>query len=128
MKISVSTDNELVSEHFGRCPEFTIAEIKNGKIVNEYKITNPGHTPGVIPGYLDNEGVDLIICGGIGTRAKELFNMYNIDVIAGVFGTVRECIDAYLKGELKGGKSFCVPGKGKGYGIEKEECDHNRDG
>ena len=35
MKIAISTDLGRVSEHFGRCPEFTLINIENNKIKNK---------------------------------------------------------------------------------------------
>jgi len=32
LKVAISTDGDFVSAHFGRCPEFTIVDIKDGKV------------------------------------------------------------------------------------------------
>jgi len=59
MKIAISTDGNKVSPHFGRCPKFTIAEIKDNKLVDRKVIDNPGHHPGYLPQYLSELGVNL---------------------------------------------------------------------
>lgn len=124
MKIAISTDGNNVSAHFGRCPSFTIADIENGKCINKDKIDNPGHHPGFLPQFLREKGVNIIIAGGMGQRANQLFNEAGIEIIVGISGSVDEVIEKISKGNLKGGESLCKPGAGKGYGVEKTECDH----
>ena len=124
MKVAISTDNGYVSAHFGRCPEFTILEIENGKIIKQESIPNPGHHPGYLPEFLSEQGVNAVIAGGGGQRAQMLFAEKNIQFILGITGTIEETVEKLRKGELKGGESLCKPGAGKGYGVEKDECDH----
>ena len=125
MKIAISTDEENISPHFGRCPKFTILEIKDNELVSKETINNPGHGPGFLPQFLGERGIDYIVSGGMGARAKELFEKENIKTILGIEGKVDDIIDRILKGTLKGGENICKPGSGKGYGIEKTECDHD---
>ncbi len=125
MKIAISTDNGFVSEHFGRCPAFTIAEIEGGKVLKIEEINNPGHQPGFLPAFLAERGVKYIICGGMGNRAQSLFAEIGITPIIGISGKISEVIDEFIQGRLEGGESSCKPGAGKGYGIEKAECDHS---
>jgi len=124
MKIAISTDGDFVSAHFGRCPEFTILDIENGKVIKREVIENPGHHPGFLPKFLNERGVNFIIAGGMGMRAKELFSEAKIDSIVGVEGKVQDTIDKLLAGTLVGGEDLCKPESGKGYGIDKSECDH----
>ena len=124
MKIAISTEGDSVSPHFGRCPSFTILEIENGKLVNREIINNPGHHPGFLPQFLQERGVSYIIAGGMGQRAMSLFVQQEIETIMGISGTIEEVIDKLIKGTLKGGESLCKPGSGRGYGLEKTECDH----
>ncbi|NCO24248.1 MAG: dinitrogenase iron-molybdenum cofactor [Candidatus Infernicultor aquiphilus] len=125
MKIAISTDAGFVSAHFGRCPSFTIAEIEEGKVLKIEEINNPGHQPAFLPNFLAEYGVEYIICGGMGNRAQMLFAEKKITPVIGVTGKIEEVIEKFVQGKLKGGESFCKPGAGKGYGIEKEECDHS---
>ena len=124
MKIAISTDGDFVSNHFGRCPEFTILDIENGKVIKREVIENPGHEPGVLPQFLKGKGVSYIIAGGMGMRAQELFNDVSINPILGVEGKIESAIDKLLAGDLEGGENICSPGAGKGYGIDKSVCDH----
>ena len=127
MRIAISTDGNSVSAHFGRCPSFTIVEIDNGKLINRQTIANPGHHPGFLPQFLHEKGVNYIIAGGMGPRAEGLFAQAGIQIIVGVSGNIDEVIDKIIKGRLEGGESLCRPGSGKGYGIEKTECNHTEE-
>ena len=124
MKVAISTDGGFVSAHFGRCPEFTIVDIQNGKVEKNETVQNPGHQPGFIPQFLHEKGVNCIVAGGMGMRATGFFNEFGIQTIVGISGKVGDVIEKILKGTLEGGESLCKPGSGKGYGIEKTECDH----
>ncbi|MFC1645814.1 NifB/NifX family molybdenum-iron cluster-binding protein [Candidatus Omnitrophota bacterium] len=124
MRVAISTDGEFVSAHFGRCPSFTIIDIEDGKISKKDVVDNPGHQPGFIPQFLHKKGVNCIVAGGMGMRATGFFNEFGIQAIVGISGKISEVIEKLLKGTLEGGESLCRPGAGKGYGIEKTECDH----
>jgi predicted Fe-Mo cluster-binding NifX family protein len=124
MRFALSTDGAFVSAHFGRCPTFTLVDIENGKVVKKTEVSNPGHQPGAIPEFLHKKGVNCIVAGGMGMRATSFFEEYGIKTIVGVSGKIDEVITRLQKDALEGGASLCRPGAGKGYGLEKEECDH----
>jgi len=107
MKIAISTDQGYVSAHFGRCPSYTILEIKEGKILSREEIPNPGHQPGFLPEYLSEKGVNCIVAGGMGPRAQGLFAQKNIEPIIGVQGTVDEVIEKFINQELEPGEDLC---------------------
>lgn len=124
MRIAISTDGRYVSPHFGRCPSFTLVDIENGKMVKKVEVENPGHEPGYIPQFLHQKGVKRIVCGGMGARAQGFFEEMGIETIVGIDGSIDGVVEKLKKGVLEGGESLCAPGAGKGYGIEKTECDH----
>ena len=124
MRIAISTDGDLVSPHFGRCPTFTIVDIDGGVIMKREALENPGHQPGFIPQFLHQKGVECIVCGGMGRRATSLFSEYGIQTILGVTGYIEDVLEKIKQGTLEGGESLCKPGSGKGYGLDKSECDH----
>jgi predicted Fe-Mo cluster-binding NifX family protein len=125
MRIAISTDAGDVSAHFGRCPVFTIVDIENSEVLKKEEITNPGHHPGFLPQFLREKGVGCIIAGGMGQRAAEMFEEQGIETIVGISGTIEDIIDKIKNGVLEGGESLCKPGAGKGYGLDKTECDHS---
>ncbi len=107
MKIAISTDSGYVSPHFGRCASYTIAEIKDGKILHTEEIPNPGHEPGFLPKYLSDKGVTYIIAGGMGPRAQGLFAQNNIKTIIGVRGAIDKVIQDIVNQDLKPGVDMC---------------------
>ena len=122
MKVAISTDSGRVSGHFGRCPEFTLVEIENGEVKDENKIENPGHRPGYIPKFLNEKGIDCLITGGIGRKAISMFDNFSVRVITGVEGEdIEKVIEDFIEGELDSEGNPCSPGKGKGYGKERED-------
>jgi predicted Fe-Mo cluster-binding NifX family protein len=107
MRVAISTDGEMVAQHFGRCEAYTIVHIEDGVATSQQRIPNPGHAPGFLPGYLAERGVQCIVAGGMGPRAHGLFDERNIATIVGVSGTVAEIVEALRRGELRGGESLC---------------------
>jgi predicted Fe-Mo cluster-binding NifX family protein len=124
MRVAISTDGDNVSAHFGRFPTFTIVDIKDGKVLKKESVKNPGHEPGFIPQFLHERGVKCIVAGGMGMRAEGFFKEFDIQAIVGISGKISEIIDKLISGRLEGGESLCNPGAGKGYGLDKTECDH----
>ncbi len=121
MKVAVSTDSGNVAQHFGRCPQFTIAEMENGKVVKKEVIDNPGHSTGFLPRFFQENGIEVLIAGGAGFRAQQFCQQYGIRLVLGVSGSVEETLQRFAKGELEEGESSCLPGSGRGYGVKKED-------
>lgn len=106
-KIAVASDNGMVSEHFGHCESFMIFDIENNKIANSETIANPGHRPGFLPNFLADRGVNVIISGGMGGGAIDIFNERNVEVVVGNVGDAKSAVEKYLAGELKTSGSVC---------------------
>jgi len=107
MKIAVACMGEMVAQHFGHCEGFYLFDTENGKITEAKSVANPGHRPGFLPNFLGDMGVKVIISGGMGGGAIEIFNERNIEVIVGATGDARPAVESYLKGELKSTGSVC---------------------
>ncbi|MDD4842900.1 MAG: NifB/NifX family molybdenum-iron cluster-binding protein [Anaerotignum sp.] len=107
MKIAVACMGGLVAQHFGHCESFNLFDTENGKITEAKKVANPGHKPGFLPNFLGDLGVEIIISGGMGGGAVEIFNERNIEVIVGAEGDAKQAVESYLKGELKSTGSVC---------------------
>lgn len=107
MKIAVASMGNMVAGHFGHCENFNIYESVNGGVISEQSIPNPGHRPGFLPNFLGDMGVDVIISGGMGGGAVEIFNDRNIEVIVGAQGEARAAVESYLRGELKTTGTIC---------------------
>lgn len=107
MKIAVASEREMVTEHFGHCENFNIYETEGNKIISSDSVKNPGHRPGFLPNFLNDMGVNVIISGGMGGGAVEIFNDKGIKVITGAKGEARKATEEYLKGNLKSTSSIC---------------------
>ena len=107
MKIAVASENEMVTEHFGHCEGFMIFDIEKNQIIKSETIANPGHRPGFLPNFLADRGVNVIISGGMGGGAVEIFNERNVEVVVGASGDAKAAVEAYLKGNLKSTDSVC---------------------
>lgn len=107
VKIAVASENEMVTEHFGHCSNFNIFETEDDQIINSESIENPGHKPGFLPNFLNDMGVNVIISGGMGNGAIEIFNDKNIDVIVGASGNAKTAVKEYLQGSLESTEYVC---------------------
>jgi len=107
IKIAVASENGTVAEHFGHCESFVIYNAENNRITGEATIPNPGHRPGFLPNFLNDKGVNVIISGGMGGGAIDIFNEKGIEVIVGAAGNAAAAAESYLKGTLKSTGSVC---------------------
>lgn len=101
MKIAVAGEENMVSQHFGHCQGFYIYSILNNKVDSRDFIENPGHKPKFLPKFLAEEGISLVISGGMGGKAIEIFEENNIQVLIGIKGEVDNVVQDYLDGKLK---------------------------
>ena len=107
MRIAVASEGKNVTQHFGHCEGFLIYDAENGEILKEEMVLNPGHKPGFLPNFLADRGVKVIISGGMGGGAIDIFNERDVEVIVGASGVARNAVESYLKGELVTTGSVC---------------------
>ena len=110
-RIAVAAENDkglesLVSAHFGKCQYYMIIETEKNKIVSSFKVENPyfgDHgVPGRIPAFIKEQNADVIIAGGMGQRAIGFFNDFNIEAVTNASGKVKDVVEEYLQGDLRG--------------------------
>jgi predicted Fe-Mo cluster-binding NifX family protein len=108
MKIAIPLVEGKMSEHFGHAKQFAIIEADATQILNTTLLTPPPHEPGVLPRWLHEQGANVIIAGGMGQRAKDLFSQSGIEVKTGKSGgTTEELVSAFLSGALASGGGSC---------------------
>jgi predicted Fe-Mo cluster-binding NifX family protein len=107
MKLAAACTGTQMCQHFGHCENFIIFEAENGKILSETSVRNPGHRPGFLPNFLADQGVNVMIAGGIGGGAIEIFGERGIEVVTGAQGGARAAAAAYLSGTLQSTGSVC---------------------
>ncbi|MBN1163540.1 MAG: P-loop NTPase [Candidatus Krumholzibacteriota bacterium] len=109
-KIALPVVNGELATHFGHCRTFSLVEIDLDKraIVGARDVEPPPHEPGVLPQWLGELGVDLVIAGGMGQSAQGLFREKGIEVIVGApADDPRSIVEAYLNGTLDCGENVC---------------------
>ncbi len=110
MKIAIPMADGKLCMHFGHCEQFALMDVdeKAKKVTGKQLLTPPPHEPGVLPKWLHDQGVNVIIAGGMGSRAQSLFSENGIEVVVGAPGDAPEKVAAaYLDGTLKAGENVC---------------------
>ena len=110
MRIAIPVADGKLSAHFGHCQAFALIDVdEERKIVGETRwVEAPPHVPGMLPRWLGEQGADVIIAGGMGRRAQDLFNRQNISVVVGApVDEPKAIVQAYLEGALATGDNLC---------------------
>jgi len=110
MRIAVPLAQGKLSLHFGHCDQFAIFDVDDNikKVINRKDATPPAHEPGVLPRWLHENNVSVIIAGGMGQRAQQLLAQNGIKVIVGASdGSLEELVSAYLENTLETGDNIC---------------------
>lgn len=110
MRIAISAESNngldsTIAQHFGRCPYFAFVDIEGNEIKGINILENPffaGHEVGQVPGFVHEQGEDVMLSGGMGGRAIQFFTQFGIDTATGARGTVKEAVTEYLAGNLSG--------------------------
>lgn len=110
MKIAIPVNRGELCMHFGHCEEFALVDVdQNSKTIRQTEYRHPpAHEPGVLPIWLHQQGVDVIISSGMGNRARFLFEEHDIHVIVGASDrNIESLAMAYLNETLKTGANVC---------------------
>jgi predicted Fe-Mo cluster-binding NifX family protein len=107
MKIAVATEQGMVAGHFGHCEGFTVYEVERNEVKTQKFHPSPEHVPGAIPKFINGLGAKVIIVGGMGGGAVQMFNDMQIEVITGVSGKLETVVNNYLDGKLQSSGSIC---------------------
>ncbi len=110
MKIAIPTADGKLCMHFGHCEVFAVFRIdeKEKSVLSREYLTPPPHEPGILPAWLHEQGVNLIIAGGMGSRAQQLFAKNDIQVVVGAPSAAPEqLVEQYLAGTLTSGANAC---------------------
>lgn len=110
MKIAIPVLQGNLCNHFGHCEKFAFIEVdkETKSILKEEYEDAPPHQPGLLPHWMKERGVDLIIAGGMGARALGLFEQLGIKVIVGAYpATPKKLVEDYLNDNLNLGHNVC---------------------
>lgn len=104
----VPTENGKLCEHFGHCEKFAVIEVENDKIIKNEFVTPPEHVPGLYPKFLSEMGVTTVIAGGMGQKARDLFEQNGIEVLTGIdYLDPQMLVEDYLSKKLVSGNNPC---------------------
>ena len=110
MKVAIPMANGALCMHFGHCAKFAVLDldVENKKILKKEELDPPPHEPGLLPRWLAEKNVNMIIAGGMGQRAQSLFTTNNIQVIVGAPAlSPEELVNAFMNNELRSGQNAC---------------------
>lgn len=100
MRVAVTYDNGNIFQHFGHTEQFKIYDIEEGNIAEERIVDTMGSGHGALAGFLTVNGVDTLICGGIGGGAQNAISEAGIMLYGGVSGNADEAVKALIGGSL----------------------------
>lgn len=110
MKIAIPVLEGRLCSHFGQARQFAVIEAdpKEKRVQSALTLDAPDHQPGILPRWLASQGVDLVIVGGMGMRAQELFKEAGVEFVVGAPEEPPEkLVKDYLDGVLRTGKNVC---------------------
>jgi len=108
MKFAIPLAEGKLTAHFGHCQEFALVEVEGNEIKKKETLVPPPHEPGVLPKWLHELGTNVIIAGGMGARALDLFAQNDIKVVVGASAlTPEELVKQYLDNTLQTGGNVC---------------------
>lgn len=108
MKIAVACSEGMVSGHFGHCEEFQVFETDGSKIVQTEQFSNASGRGCAVAEDLGQQGVNVVLAGGMGAGAVNRLSQYGIQAVIGVTGDAREAVRNYLDGKLQSSGSLCA--------------------
>ncbi len=109
MKIAVPYLAGDVNAHFGCTESFLIAEADNGQVVRAsvFEVDGMQHDHSGIAGFLKQQGVDVILAGGMGAPMQQALKMQGFELYCGVTGRAGEAVEAFLRGDIEQSHSTC---------------------
>lgn len=100
MKVAVTYENGQIFQHFGKTEQFKVYQVEDGKIQSAQVIGTNGIGHGALAGFLKEQGVDVLICGGIGGGARNALAEARIQLYSGACGDADAQVNSYLAGTL----------------------------
>jgi predicted Fe-Mo cluster-binding NifX family protein len=110
MRIAIPTTGDCLNPHFGHCEKFALVDVdpKTMEVTATTELVAPEHQPGLLPVWLKERGVTVVIAGGMGARALSLFQEASIEVITGAPAeSVATLVRKYLDGTLVSVEHLC---------------------
>ncbi len=110
MRVAIPLENGTLASHFGRCDAYAFVDVDetSGTIQKTTILEAPPHQPGVLPAWVAQYGANVVIAGGMGPRAIQLFGHHGVDVVLGApEAPPEELAGALARGELQARGNPC---------------------
>ena len=106
MKICIPTIGnggleDKVGEHFGRVRTYTIIELDTDEVKVVPNVSHHTGGYGDPPEIMKKEGVNVMVCQGLGRRAISMFESFGITVYIGASGAVKDAVYTFKQGNLQ---------------------------
>lgn len=123
MKIAVPYDAGMIFPHFGKTTEFLMVEAENQTILSQTVVPTQGRGHGAISAFLREQGVDTVICGGIGEGAQMALAQAGIQLFGGASGDAVQAAKDLLQGTLRWNPLLQLGGfSGCGHHCSGQHC------
>lgn len=127
MRIAVTFEQGKIFQHFGHTEQFKVYDVSDGQVTKEQIVLTNGSGHGALAGFLTDMEVDALICGGIGSGAKEALSEAGIKLYAGAAGDADQAVRDFLKDELVYNPDTCCSHHGMEHhgghcGEDKQGC------
>ena len=103
VSVAANSLDAPVDPRFGRCPYFIIVDSDTMQFE-----AVPNVASGAMGGAgiqaaqtIASKGVKVLITGNVGPNAFQALSAAGIKIVTGAYGTVREVVEKYKRGELK---------------------------
>ncbi len=126
-KIAIPTNGELVDAHFGKAAGFTVFEIegKEARFVELLSAAGLQHQHEGLASMFKRNGVEVLVCGGIGGGMINGLKAIGLEVVTGASGSVVEVAKTYASGDFVSTRSVCQDhDHGHGHSHDHGKCSH----
>lgn len=117
MKLAVTYENGQIFQHFGHTAQFKLYEVKEGKVLSSQLVDAGGSGHGALAGFLKAQGVEALICGGIGGGARTALAQAGIQLFGGVSGSADRAAEDFAAGKLAFDPDVLCSHHGEGHGA-----------
>lgn len=123
MIIATPYENGQICQHFGRAPQFKFFNIQPGQEMQTLVVDAPGAGHSILCQFLAAQGVNVVLCGGIGQGALIGMAQCGIDVIPGISGDPDKAVQSLIEGTLQPDENFAAS-CGCGCGGHSHDHEH----
>ncbi|MDI6813319.1 MAG: NifB/NifX family molybdenum-iron cluster-binding protein [Desulfitobacteriaceae bacterium] len=108
-RIAIPSNGEQLDAHFGRAQAFTVFEIEGHEARQVETLSALGleHQHEGLASMFKRNGIEVLVCGGIGGGMIDSLNDAGLDLITGVSGNTVDVAQSYAMGTLVSTGSAC---------------------